>query len=409
MILSEKTKRELNPLLTNIAEELDITESMYDSLSQSYKAIGEYLGGSKELSAYNVEIHPQGSLLLGTAIRPVIDDDDIDIDLVCELRRKDPSWTQHTLKHKVGGRLKESDQFRAMLKEEGRRCWTLLYRRHSDNPQDRYHLDVLPAVYDSNESVYNAMATLSRSYHGIALWDKLAMRITDNKEEVHKTATDISIWPKTNPFGYALWFKERCVTTQKRESAIFCSSSVSPMPKYTDKKVPLQRVVQILKRHRDLMFQGDEDKPISIIITTLSAYAYNGEDDIATALCNVAEHMDSFIAIDQNRHYVIQNPVNPEENFADKWAEYPKRQENFFKWLRKLKADIESITKDNIEWTQMVREMKPMFGDKLVSSVIAAQGYSTQAKRDNGALKMATTGVLGAAGSTVKAHTFFGK
>jgi hypothetical protein len=35
-------------------------------------------------------------------------------------------------------------------------------------------------------------------------------------------------------------------------------------------KTPLQQAVQILKRHRDMMFADDpEHKPISVIITTL--------------------------------------------------------------------------------------------------------------------------------------------
>lgn len=43
----------------------------------------------------------------------------------------------------------------------------------------------------------------------------------------------------------------------------------------------LQRIVQILKRHRDIMFNGDEDKPISIIITTLASRAYRGETNLS--------------------------------------------------------------------------------------------------------------------------------
>lgn len=52
------------------------------------------------------------------------------------------------------------------------------------------------------------------------------------------------------------------------------AESVRAVPKYQSNKTPLQRAVQILKRHRDIMFAGDEDKPVSIIITTLAAKAY---------------------------------------------------------------------------------------------------------------------------------------
>ena len=55
------------------------------------------------------------------------------------------------------------------------------------------------------------------------------------------------------------------------------AESVRAVPKYQSNKTPLQRAVQILKRHRDIMFAGDEDKPVSIIITTLAAKAYQGD------------------------------------------------------------------------------------------------------------------------------------
>ena len=36
----------------------------------------------------------------------------------------------------------------------------------------------------------------------------------------------------------------------------------------------------------------------------------------------------------------VENPVNPEENFADKWIEHPKRQDNFYKWLEGQKRFV---------------------------------------------------------------------
>ena len=52
---------------------------------------------------------------------------------------------------------------------------------------------------------------------------------------------------------------------------------VEDVPEY-QVKTPLQQGIQILKRHRDIMFVEDpDDKPISIIITTLAAHAYNNE------------------------------------------------------------------------------------------------------------------------------------
>ena len=91
------------------------------------------------------------------------------------------------------------------------------------------------------------------------------------------------------------------------------------------------------------MFKDDEDKPISIIITTLAARAYKGEDSLLEGLVNVISTMENYITKDLSGNYVISNPTNSEENFADKWPTHPKRKENFFRWLRQVKSDVNRI------------------------------------------------------------------
>ena len=72
-------------------------------------------------------------------------------------------------------------------------------------------------------------------------------------------------------------------------------AQVDDLPAYRWKS-PLQRCVQILKRHRDVMFADNLDsKPISIIITTLAGKAYQGEVEIADALDRILSNMGSLI------------------------------------------------------------------------------------------------------------------
>ncbi len=88
-------------------------------------------------------------------------------------------------------------------------------------------------------------------------------------------------------------------------------------------KTPLQRAVQILKRHRNFHFQNDQDnKPASIIITTLAAKAYRNQEDLCDALVEMIRDMPRFIE-SCNGKWSVVNPVDPEENFADKWNEDP--------------------------------------------------------------------------------------
>lgn len=84
--MKEKDK-ELNELLEELANNLDITETEDAAIRESYKAVGEFLAEEDTLlDKYDVEIFPQGSYNLGTIIRPVMEGDDLDIDLVCELK-----------------------------------------------------------------------------------------------------------------------------------------------------------------------------------------------------------------------------------------------------------------------------------------------------------------------------------
>jgi hypothetical protein len=52
--------------------------------------------------------------------------------------------------------------------------------------------------------------------------------------------------------------------------------------------------------------------------------------------------MDSFIAVKDGR-YVIFNPTDPLENFADKWDEFPERRKAFFSWLEQARSDFAQI------------------------------------------------------------------
>lgn len=123
------------------------------------------------LSVYSPQIRPQGSFLFGTAVRPVSEDADLDIDLVCELTKKPSNWTQHTTKNAVGDRLKESDRYRKMLDKEGKRCWTLIYA------DGKYHMDVLPCIV--NEGYTTALERMLAS-SDLEVSDTTAIRITEN-------------------------------------------------------------------------------------------------------------------------------------------------------------------------------------------------------------------------------------
>lgn len=333
---------EFRQFLQGLAEALDISDTQYEAAVKHYEAVGDWLNrDDSPISIYDPQIFPQGSFRLGTMIKPINDGDEYDIDLVCEMisLSKD-GVTQKQLKNMVGDRLKSNDRYRKML-EEGNRCWTLQYADSA-----HFHMDILPAIpdHDFNSTDLGVSAIL----------------ITDK---------NLRQWQCSNPSGYAEWFKERMRVQFNANRKLLAESlraSVENVPEYKI-KTPLQRSIQILKRHRDIMFQNDQnDRPISIIISTLAARAYNNEANLLDALHNIVSKMQSLIERDAQGDALVGNPVNPLENFADKWKKHPQRETKFRQWLQKVQSDLNAaVRSDNL--FDMTEGLKSQFGDRIVN------------------------------------------
>jgi len=148
------------------------------------------------------------------------------------------------------------------------------------------------------------------------------------------------------------------------------TASVDDIPDYKV-KTPLQRAIQLLKRHRDCMFADDgEHKPISIIITTLAAHAYNEEPTISEALQSILTGMADYIEYRGDEAWVA-NPVNPAENFADKWAEEPAKRQNFEQWLAQARQDFALYLRAS-RFDAVPRQLKERLGAGLVDRTLEA-------------------------------------
>lgn len=402
--LNSEQREEFEKIILALGETLDITETQYNALVKSYNAVGDFLQNDSELSAYDPLVSPQGSLRLGTIIQPINEGDDMDVDLVFRLNDKNPLWTPKTLKDKVGERLKKSDRYKDMLDEEGRRCWTLLYRQESDNLKEHYHMDILPSV--ASKDYEEQIRRILKETFNVDNLDNLSIRITDKERDGYETQTRIDDWLKSNPDGYAIWFANKC--KEKVPSCQLITEDIIPVGKYNPNKTPLQRIVQILKRHRDIKFGKDKKRPISIIITTLAAQAYKGESNILEGLVNVVNHIQEGITKDENGNDKVANPLNPSENYAEKWIEDPERKANFYKWLHAVRDDLNTIlvSKGPAIWSSMD---KP-FGHLIVESANKRYTETRKTSFKSAGAKIATTGILGSTGHSLNAgNTFYGE
>jgi hypothetical protein len=331
-------------ILKALVAAVELPDSAYEKARERYEDLGEWLGlPSSNVSKYSPHIIPQGSFRLGTAIRPLSEKEEYDLDITCRLE------TGLTMENTAQADLRSMvrKDIEAYRKERGiqaplgekHRCLRLDYQDHLS-----FHMDIVSCIPDSLESRALLEKAFSQRAYSASLIQKvspMASRITDDRSPNYRTIS--SIWLRSNPEGYARWFEERMLS-QTLLKSFQERAQVDSLPSYK-RRVPLQRAIQVLKRHRDWMFKDMPDsKPISMILTTLAAQAYNGEEDLESTLFSVLNRMERMASQTKPR---VPNPVNPEEDFADKWddPQYAslRLEENFRKWLLQAKADFSRI------------------------------------------------------------------
>jgi hypothetical protein len=364
---------QLNQLLGSSIEWLDISDRDYRLMVSRYQAIGVAMDEYWNDSPTDGEVYPQGSMRLGTVTRNIHKNDDIDIDLVARRDLARTSVTQASFKEDVGAALdlflKKEPEGQPQL-EPGKRCWTLKY--------PGFHVDVLPALPGE-----------VRGGTGIIITD-----------------TTVCRWLPSNPIGFASWFHG--VMREEHRTLIEKRMAIAAVPEWSI-KTTLQRTVQALKRHRDIYFTRHlEDRPASVIITTLAAHAYTGGGSLYDVLRAVTTAMPALVE-EQNGTYVVSNPAEPEENFADRWRDHPHRAEQFFKWAERAAADFDGLGQSRGIDT-VLEKMALAFGERPAEHAQHTAGSGLFESRRTGQLATTTgTGTLAAAGTRpVPAHSFYG-
>jgi hypothetical protein len=382
-------------LLEDLAAELEIPDSRYEAAERSYRSVGSWLERpASALRQFHPFLYPQGSFRLGTVTKPADDKEHYDLDVVCELSILKNSVTQESLKKLLGTEVEAYAEAKRMAEPgESRRCWTLEY---ADGAQ--FHMDLLPALPDASRQ-----RLLLEQQRFDTSWTSTAIAITDRDHLNFRLHTDD--WPSSNPRGYAQWFINHMrvqFEERRRVLAEALRRKAEDIPDWRV-KTPLQQALQILKRHRDVTFAGHiDDRPISVILTTLAARSYRGENRIAPALFSILEGMDQHIETRNGVNW-IPNPTDPRENFADRWLQYPERRGAFHNWLGQARQDFANAARA-YDAGSAVDALAPRLGRRLVESAANRRITRSGIKRGvTGALVLAGSRAIGALKSIVEA------
>lgn len=386
--LPDLQKRALAEWLEALGATLDLSETRLETARSAYESIGAWLANGAHPWLQDAAITAHGSTALGTAVSP-LSGDEFDVDAMLHLPLVPPQAAPRSVKAVVGARLREHATYAARLEEKAR-CWRLSYAGD-------FHLDLTPSI----------------DYPPVA---PPAVVVPDRPLER---------WLPSNPQGFRDWFDRRAAlapTAHESDRVLAKRGTVAPFPVQTGRRGVLRRVVQILKRHRDQRFADTpsaDARPISIIITTLAAHAYEHvvlsqsfDNDFDVVVATVRA-MPAFIRHEAGpgERYRVENPTVRGENFADKWNRDPTLPEAFFMWHQRACRDLERLFELQGE-DQIARHLNETFGRGAGSTVLSSRVAQISTARADRSLRHAAgvgfvTGTAG--GVAVRPNTFFGR
>jgi len=376
-------KSERQKDILRVIESLDITPSMYKNADEKYHALAKYLS---EHTNVTLDMYAQGSFAFGTVVRPYKNDKDgaYDLDFICEVDIEKGNITAEQLRDCIEDAISEGELYGGKL-EVSDQCFTIHY---ADEGGASFSIDIVPAAHES-EMKKKLLKEKSSRRDLIDTAIAIPMKDSNNYK-----------WRTNNPKGFAEWFREinepykAYIRTEFRKS-LFESTDIydkiEDIPEGMERSA-VQRVIQLLKRHRDLYYSHLKgDKPISAIINVLVAEVASSlhpSTDIFTLLEAVLNEinesskfyndrvkgeilLENRAVARKNREWYIENPANPEDNLADAWNKSEDIAKGFFKWVSVAKEDlIDSMDKADDEFRALSESalgqdiIKSAWGDK---------------------------------------------
>lgn len=359
----------LEDLLLFACEGLQLTPTLHGKAVEHYEAVSKLLAEPHNFfSKYDAEIYPQGSFLIGTTTRAILQCE-YDLDFVVQLAAHAPRDPMLLL-DQLEKLLKGHGTYKDMVKRL-KRCVRLIYA-------GGFHMDILPAL--SEQASGTRILVPDRKLVG---------------------------WKPSNPRGFAAWFKRRGVFVRMDKAA-----SIEPVPamQSVDEKTSLQRVVQLLKRARDRFVTDLDLSPRSIVLTTLAAEGYNGATSTAGTMSQVLQSMRDRVATTSGA-IEVYNPANDDELLSEQWRDNPAAYREFKRWLGWFSNEW-SMVMSAQRLPELQKLLGTLFGDEVAVDAIKKHAARTDELRKAEKLKIQASGAIAGASlpaaAVIRSNTFYG-
>lgn len=319
--MAQISEKRLEDLLRSYAEKIGITEKQRDIAETKYKEIGNWLHSGPFFKDYAPIVYAHGSFALGTIVRPK-SGDEFDLDLIVQLTKGDILHSSKEIKAAVNERLKEEHVNNPCLEADKTSypmCYTLSFKKH-------FNMDVVPATYENLDRINHLKVTNPQA----APFLDSAIKVVDRKDQ----------WIPSNPKGFIKWF-DQLSKQSYHTSDTSLVETIKTLPANLT-HTPLQCMVQILKKHANVMFASDklkQYKPPSIAITTLAALSYKKEYSLYGALFNFRTNALNILGV----HLELENPANPGEWFSQNWEHDEVKKKFLLKWLDSVDLFIRNM------------------------------------------------------------------
>lgn len=336
--------------LDSVCQKLQLDKTRSQTLDRAYDSVTKWLEDDQSFWGHDDRstlLYPYGSRELGTVVKPK-SHEEYDIDFAVQIDDECSNYSREELRQKLFDRLDEHGMYKGKLK--------LIRFGVRINYEGQLHMDIMPGCLVGNRR----------------------LKVPDCKKDV---------WAIRNLKGYSQWFKSKFVQDvsrlplyeayKLRGLIIEAKAETESLPRVVNYAAiqPIQKAVQLLKRHRNIYFENREDEATSsVILTTLAGDHYNGSTSIIETVDGILKSILSEVAVCRasGRKLRVVNPADrylmqhEQEVLSSKWEEPGGgKLYNFFQ---------DFIRDMNVEWTklqlantksQKIEILKKLFGETI--------------------------------------------